>query len=323
MIQKKSMQWILHQSRLWFRSPGDAVSPCPGSCVYKWGAMYENDAPPSGRVDPGPPARTAASREPGTVELFNCEGSAAVLVLCDHAGRRIPPWLGDLGLPDAERARHIGFDLGAADLTRALARRLDAPAVLCHVSRLVIDPNREPGDPTSIPQISDGTFVPGNQDLGAAEVRRRLAVSFVPYHRAVARQIARLRRRVGVPAILSIHSFTPVMRRVFRPWQVAVLYNADLRLARPVLEALKRDRSLQVGDNEPYSGRYPVGYSIPFHAARPGFPHVTFEVRQDLIESAAGAEAWAERLHDALGAPLADRGLYVRRIDAAPSDPPA
>jgi predicted N-formylglutamate amidohydrolase len=279
--------------------------------------MYENDAPAPDRADPPLPAAAGALLEPGAVEVFNPHGAAPVLVLCDHAGRKIPTWLGDLGLPEAERARHIAFDLGAAEVSRALARRLDAPAVLCHVSRLVIDPNRQPGDPTSIPSISDGTFVPGNQDLGEAEVRRRLAASFVPYHRAVARRIAQLRRQVGGPAIVSIHSFTPVMRRVFRPWQVAVLYNADLRLARPVLDALKRDRNLQVGDNEPYSGRYPVGYSIPFHAARPGFPHVTFEVRQDLIETPAGAAEWAARLHEALAAPLADRGLYVRRTEAA------
>jgi predicted N-formylglutamate amidohydrolase len=276
------------------------------------------------RVGPSAPASGVSSLgAPGAVEVCNPGGRAPVLVLCDHAGRWIPPQLNGLGLPEAELMRHIAFDLGAAEVSRGLARRLDAPAVLCHVSRLVIDPNREPGDPTSIPEISDGTFVPGNQGLGPAEVGRRLRLSFVPYHRTVARQIARLRRRVGVPVIVSIHSFTPVMRRVFRPWQVAVLSDADLRLARPVLETLRRDKELQVGDNEPYSGRYPVGYSIPFHAARPGFPHVTFELRQDLIETPAGAAEWAARLHEALAEPLADPTLYALRPGVrAPSPAP-
>lgn len=253
-------------------------------------------------------ASTAAGVQ--AVEVANAGGRAPVLVICDHAGRRIPPWLGDLGLPEAERARHIGWDVGAAQVTYELARLLDAPAVLDHVSRLVIDPNRKPGDPTSIPAISDGTFVPANQGLTPDEIRRRLELSFIPYHREIARQIVRLRRRVGVPAIVSIHSFTPVMRHVARPWHVAVLWDQDERLAAPVLADLRRDPELHVGDNEPYSGRYPVGYSIPFHAVRPRFPHITFEIRQDLIETAEGAAAWAARLFDVLREPLADTKLY-------------
>ncbi|MDX1541603.1 MAG: N-formylglutamate amidohydrolase, partial [Geminicoccaceae bacterium] len=129
------------------------------------------------------------------VELLNADGTAPVLVICDHAGRRIPRWLGDMGLSERDRARHIGWDIGAADMTRVLASRLDAPAVLCHVSRLVIDPNRRPGEPTSIPKVSDGTVIPANQQVSMTERRRRFRLSFVPYHRALARQVAERRLR--------------------------------------------------------------------------------------------------------------------------------
>ena len=173
-------------------------------------------------------------------------------------------------------------------------------------------PTAVPGDPSSIPALSDGTLIPGNRELSPGEVRRRLAYAFVPYHRAVARQIARLRRRHGVPALVAIHSFTPQLGGSARPWDVAVLSDADRRLAGPVLEGLRRDQGLKVGDNEPYSGRYPVGYTIPFHAARSGLPHVTFEVRQDLIATRAQAEAWALRLAEVLREPLSDRKLYCR-----------
>jgi predicted N-formylglutamate amidohydrolase len=255
-------------------------------------------------------ARNAPSCD-RTVEAFNLQGGAPVLVLCDHAGRWIPPELADLGLPESELARHIGWDIGSADLSRRLARLLDAPAVLCHVSRLVIDANRKPGDPSSIPAVSDGTVVPANQDLSPEQVRSRLRRFFMPYHRAVARQIARLRRRHGVPVIISVHSFTPRLADAWRLWDVAVLWDTDARLAAPVLDALRRDRALRVGDNEPYSGRFPVGYSIPFHAARPRLPHITFEVRQDLIDTRATAQAWAERLAGVLRQPLSDRKLYA------------
>jgi predicted N-formylglutamate amidohydrolase len=244
------------------------------------------------------------------VERFHMGGKAPCLVLCDHAGRRVPQRLDDLGLPEHELRRHIGWDIGAADLSRALAVLLDAPALLCHSSRLVIDPNRKPGDPSSIPAIADGTIVPGNDGVDPAETGRRLRDCFIPYHRAVARQIAGLRRRVGVPAIVSIHSFTPMLQRGWRPWEVAVLWDEDDRLAAPVLEGLRRERALRVGDNEPYSGRYPVGYTIPFHARRPGLPHVTFELRQDLIDTQARARAWAERLAAVLRGPLGDPSLY-------------
>lgn len=245
-----------------------------------------------------------AAEVPPAIELFNPGGRAPLLLICDHAGRRVPGWLGDLGLPEEERARHIGWDIGAADLTYALARRLDAPAVLCHVSRLVIDPNREPRTPSAIPEVSDGTVVPANRDLPPGEVRRRLELSFVPYHRAIARQIAGLRRRMGVPAIVSMHSFTREMGGFARPWHVGVLWTEDARLARPVIDRLRREPALAVGDNQPYTGWFPVAYSIPFHAGRTGLPHVTFEVRQDLIDTPEGVARWAARIADALRAPL-------------------
>jgi predicted N-formylglutamate amidohydrolase len=259
-------------------------------------------------ADPPDPADAPPAVD-GVVERFQLGGKAPCLVLCDHAGRQVPRRLDGLGLPEHELRRHIGWDIGAADVSRALAVLLDAPALLCHVSRLVIDPNRRPGQPDSIPEVSDGTSVPGNQAVDAGEARRRLASYFIRYHRAVSQQIARM-RRAGVPAIVSIHSFTPIMQRGWRPWQVAVLWDEDDRLAAPVLEGLRRDPALRVGDNEPYSGRYPVGYTIPFHARRPGLPHVTFELRQDLIDTPARARAWAERLAAVLRGPLADPALY-------------
>ena len=270
--------------------------------------MFDQEPVDASRQVAPAPSETSRDR---TVELFNIQGGAPVLVLCDHAGRWVPPELESLGLPAQELARHIGWDIGSADVARRLARLLDAPAVLCHVSRLVVDPNRKPGDPSSIPRVSDGTLVPGNQDLRPEQVRWRLSRFFVPYHRAVARQIARLRRRHGVPAIVSVHSFTPRLADARRPWEVAVLWDTDARLAAPVLDALRRDRALRVGDNEPYSGRFPVGYSIPFHAARPRLPHVTFELRQDLIDTRETAAAWAERLAGVLREPLSDRKLYA------------
>jgi predicted N-formylglutamate amidohydrolase len=268
--------------------------------------MLEADSIVADKASPA----DAPPRADRSVERFHIAGRAPCLVLCDHAGRWVPRGLAGLGLPEHELRRHIGWDIGAADVARSLALLLDGPAVLCHTSRLVIDPNRRPGSPGSIPEISDGTFVPGNSGIDAAAARGRLRRYFLPYHRAIARQIGRLRRRGGMPVIVSVHSFTPIMQQGWRPWQVAVLWDEDDRLAVPALAGLRRERSLRVGDNEPYSGRYPVGYTIPFHARRPGLPHVTFELRQDLIDTLERARAWAGRLAAVLRGPLRDPDLY-------------
>lgn len=255
--------------------------------------------------------RTLPLPDPSQIEVFNPEGEAQVLVLCDHAGRHVPGGLEWLGISEEALARHIGWDIGAADLTRELARRLDAPAILNHVSRLVIDPNRRPGTPTSIPEISDGCVVPGNRNLSLDEIVERVRRYFLPYHRTVARRIGAFRRRGIVPALIAVHSFTPVMNGQDRPWQVGVLWRGDTRLARPALEALEARGDLVVGDNQPYSGLRDFGFTVQFHAQRPRLPHVMVEVRQDEIATPEGAGRYAAILHEALTEPLADPALYT------------
>lgn len=267
--------------------------------------MYDPPPEPFDRID------AIVDHQPAEpAELFNPTGQAPVLIISDHSGRHIPTYLDNLGLSEAERRRHIAWDIGTTDMTRRLAERLDAPAVLNHVSRLVIDPNRDPGAPSSIPEIADGTPVPGNRDLSDDERKRRIRLSFIPYHRAIARQIARIRRRSGRPVIVSMHSFTPSMQRRWRPWHIGVLWAEDDRLAKPVLASLRRDPTLCIGDNQPYSGEHPDSYSLQFHAKRSGLANIAFEVRQDLIDSRKRAEAWADRLCEALQPALFDPTLY-------------
>ncbi|HMR29536.1 MAG TPA: N-formylglutamate amidohydrolase [Geminicoccaceae bacterium] len=250
------------------------------------------------------------SPEPPDIEHFNPDGRAPVLLLCDHAGKRIPERLRGLGISGEMLSRHIGWDIGAADMTRRLATLLDAPAILCHVSRLVIDPNRRPATPSSIPDVSDGCVIPGNEDLPSAEALRRVREHWLGYHRAVARRIGAFRGAGTVPAIVAMHSFTPHMSGEDRPWQIGVLWRGDQRLSAPVLQALRRRGDLVVGDNQPYSGLADFGFTVTFHAQRPRLPHVMFEVRQDEIDTTARAVAYANLIHGTLEHPLADPGLY-------------
>jgi len=257
---------------------------------------------------PDPYAQTPAFHvEEGPAE-------SRVLVVCDHASPVIPYELGDLGLAESERLCHVAWDIGAANVARRLARILGCPAVLSGISRLVIDCNRQPGDPTSIPACSCTVAIPGNHGLDEGEARQRAERWFWPYHTEIGNRIAQLWRGGAAPAVVAVHSFTPrINGGGARPWHVGVLWNRDPRLAVPVLAALNTRGDLVVGDNQPYSGRE-INYTLDTHAGAAGLPNVAFEIRQDLIGDAAGAEAWAVLLAEVLTPILADPALYQAQV---------
>ena len=226
-------------------------------------------------------------------EIVNPEGRAAIVVFCDHASFAVPRALDGLGLDESLLKRHIGWDIGAGDVTRRLAGLLDAPAVLCGYSRLVIDCNRPPGEASSIPHISDDIAIPGNEAVDDAARAARAAACFWPYHAAVDDVIDGVTRRAGPPAAISMHSFTPMMDGFERPWHVGMLWDRNAALTARTIARLRRDAALHVGDNEPYSGEVPPPYSIPRHCVANNLDHLTFEIRQDLIDTHHGAETWA------------------------------
>jgi predicted N-formylglutamate amidohydrolase len=232
------------------------------------------------------------------------------LVVCDHASRAVPRALANLGLDGASLGRHIAWDIGAGDLALALAARLEVPAVLAGFSRLVIDCNRHLEDASSILPESDGVRVPGNAQVDEAARRARIQEIFEPYHAAVDRELDRLHGRVPAPALIAVHSFTPVMKGLRRPWHCGILWDHDARIPVPMLETLRNEPGLLAGDNEPYSGRDPADYTIDVHAERRGWPHVCIEVRQDLLATPAGVAEWAARLARALEAVLNNAELY-------------
>jgi predicted N-formylglutamate amidohydrolase len=236
--------------------------------------------------------------------LINAKGRANLLLVCDHASNRLPAGYDALGLDPADLWRHIAYDIGAADVTERLARLLDAPAILSSFSRLLIDCNRAPEDPTLICDASDGTVVPNNRGIDARERRRRLRLYFEPYHQAIARRLAAFGPRAKV-FFAAVHSFTPVLKGKVRPWHVGILWNRDPRLAKPLLAGLRRDPNIKVGDNEPYDGRGNVGYTMRRHAEPAKWPHALIEIRQDLIDTHHGAEEWAKRIAAALEFALA------------------
>lgn len=229
------------------------------------------------------------------------------LVTCDHATNAVPPSVnnGDLGLAPEDMARHIAWDPGAEGVARRLAEVLDAPLTMARFSRLVIDPNRGEDDPTLVMRLYDGTVIPANRTVDEAEIARRLDAFWRPYDA----ELARLAARRPDTIFISIHSFTPRLSgRGDRPWQIGILHAADDRLARPLIDRLRREPDLCVGENEPYGGHLP-GDAIDRHAIANGLPNVLIELRNDVISTGADQIAWAERLAPILTEVLAETGL--------------
>ncbi len=230
----------------------------------------------------------------------NERAPARLLFLCDHASNAVPPELDLLGLSQADFTRHIAYDIGAAELTRALADLASAPALLARWSRLVVDLNRGGDDPTVVMKLSDGRVIPGNRNLDQKDIEDLIRRFHAPYHAAIAATIRDAAAQGILPILVSIHSFTPVWRGHQRPWHVGILWDRDGRLARPLLERLGREPDIVVGDNEPYTGEL-ENDTLYRHGTMNGLPHVLIEVRQDLIGDEEGVKRWAACLHAALG----------------------
>jgi predicted N-formylglutamate amidohydrolase len=240
---------------------------------------------------------------------------AGVLIVCDHASNAIPPGYGALGLKREALERHIAYDIGAADLTRALAARLRAPAVLSTFSRLLIDPNRGADDPTLVMRYSDGAIVPGNARIDTTEIADRRKRFWAPYRRRIESGVEAMLATGESPALLSIHSFTAVWRGAARRWKLGVLWDKDDRIAKPLMEALRHQPDLiahGVGDNEPYDGAL-AGDTIDAVATARGLANALIEIRQDLVAAPAAAASWAERLARLLEPILADKANRAPR----------
>jgi predicted N-formylglutamate amidohydrolase len=231
--------------------------------------------------------------------------SRGVVVICDHASYAIPPELKGLGLPAADLRRHIAWDIGAAEVAVILAARFGLPAVFGGVSRLVIDCNRDPGDPASIPTAVDQTWIPGNANLKIWDKAERMSRWFKPYHSAIDDMMTTALATVKDPVLLSVHSMTPELNGTRRIWPIALSSHEDRRLSDPMLAALRKRTQEPVGDNQPYALEPAEDYSVPHHAMRRGLRHLQVEFRQDLIAETPGAVQWAKLFGDALQEVLA------------------
>lgn len=261
-------------------------------------------------------AAEAEVLDPGPVALEGGFGRGCFVFVCDHASNGVPAEYGTLGLAPGALAGHIAWDPGALAVARALARRLDSPLLHATVSRLVIDCNRALDAPDLIVAESDGTAIPANAALSAAERRRRIEAVHRPYHEALAALIDRRAAEGRPTALVAVHSFTPVLAGRPRPWQAGIVFDRDRRLADLLVGGIAAE-GLAVGVNQPYAPADGVYHTVGRHGEGRGMACAMIEIRNDEIADAGGQERWAERLARLLDAAAARLGVKAERATGA------
>ena len=229
------------------------------------------------------------------VRTVNAAGRSPFAIVCDHASNRIPPPYDNLGLPPSERVRHIAWDPGALAVSLRLSELLDAAVVHATTSRLVVDCNRFLDAPTLMPEVSEITPIPGNENISPADRAERIARYYVPYHDGVER-LLRARREAGQETILvCMHSFTPVFHGFQRPWPIGLLPAPDEAFTRELFNALTAELpEMNIGWNEPYASSKGVSYTVDHHGH--GLEATMIEIRHDEILEPEGVELWSDRL---------------------------
>lgn len=238
-------------------------------------------------------------QEPPPYRIINEQGSAPLIIACDHAENVIPNSLNGLGLSAAHLRRHIAYDIGAKQVSLLLSKLFDAPLLLAGYSRLVIDLNRHLHDPTLILEESDGIEIPGNMNLTSEMINQRKETFFHTYHQQYKKMTGTLVSRYERPVILSVHSFTPTMNGFHRPWEMGVLWDHNEVFAKQVIEGLSKVTGFQIGENEPYPATDPVGYAQTVYGHEPGVEFALLEIRQDLIANQQDQRKISQFIHEA------------------------
>lgn len=215
-------------------------------------------------------------------EVINPQGDFPLLLVCEHASDNIPSELNDLGVSPETRKSHAVYDIGAKGVAIEISRILNCPLIISNVSRIVIDCNRDPYSPASVPAQSEIHFIPGNKFITREEHHRRVQTYFHPFHDLVETY---LNNNPWIKSFIAIHSFTPVFYGVDRHVDLGVLFEVENMLAEYLLQMLIEIDIFRVVPNEPYKPDPKVVHTVKRHAAARNLPNVMVEIRNSLIRT--------------------------------------
>ncbi|SIQ22437.1 Predicted N-formylglutamate amidohydrolase [Rhizobium sp. RU20A] len=251
--------------------------------------------------------RLLTEAEGPAVAIENAEAKADVIIVCEHASRRLPAALGTLGLDSPALESHIAWDPGALDVARFMADGLDATLIHQRFSRLAYDCNRPPQAEGAMPVASEIYDIPGNRAMSSEERQARIEEIYIPFTSGLRDLIAERREAGRTPVLVTMHSFTPVYFGRTRTVEIGILHDSDSRLADRMLMAADRpDSAYIVRRNEPYGPADGVTHTLIQHGVKNGLANVMIEVRNDLIRTESAARVVAGFLMGLLAPSLAD-----------------
>ena len=231
--------------------------------------------------------QTQQTDDDEVVEVLNASGASDIVLVCEHASAVIPSALNDLGLSDNARRSHAAWDPGAKAVAVEMARQLDSPLVASKVSRLVYDCNRPPHAPSAMPARSEVFDIPGNSELTQNDRMTRAARYYAPFRDRLQQVLAER----PDPAVVTIHSFTPIYDGISRKVEIGILHDADTRLADAMLNAAPE--AFVTRRNDPYGPADGVTHTLKEHALPHGRRNVMIEIRNDLIDTPEAQTAMA------------------------------
>lgn len=200
--------------------------------------------------------------------------NSSILLTAEHASGRIPKEYKNLGLSRKERlgAKDLN-DPGSLAVLRILEKGWGASYLYSNISRLVIDCNRVlDGKSKNKNTFHSGALkkqlltdfgegekiitIPGNDISDEKEFlkeeRKRYEKYAVPYKKAgyhATDQILKTNEKV---LIVMIHSFFPVYNGDKRKVDIGVLYDKSQKAGKKVVRVLRKNSSLNIGDNSPW-----------------------------------------------------------------------
>ncbi|WP_394691627.1 N-formylglutamate amidohydrolase [Hoeflea sp.] len=246
--------------------------------------------------------------------VSRADGVSDIVLVCEHAAKRMPEALGTLGLDAQALESHIAWDIGAAGVAERLSEALDAALVMQRFSRLAYDCNRPPEAADAYPENSEVFVVPGNCGLNADAKTQRAEALYYPFHGAIA-DLMDGRHEAGRAVVLvTVHSFTPVYFGQPRDGALGILHDDDPRLADAMLKAAFAAELEGVRRNYPYGPQDGVTHTLKKHGLTRQIANVMLEIRNDLISDAAGQAEWAKQIAGLLQTALADLNTHKGQL---------
>jgi predicted N-formylglutamate amidohydrolase len=239
------------------------------------------------------------------VAVENREASSPVLLICEHASRRLPEKMGTLGLSPEALSSHIAWDPGALSVCQLLVKSLDAALIYQRFSRLAYDCNRPPEAEAAMPPVSEVFEIPGNAAISASERQVRTEALYVPFRDELEDFIAARKASGRLPVLVTMHTFTPVYHGRQRDVEVGILHDTDKRLADGMLAVAGKTKRYDVRRNEPYGPADGVTHTLIEHGLKNGLLNVMIEIRNDLVSDEVGQKVMADYLTGLLGESLA------------------